>query len=189
MREHTGRCRPRTRTTSRSLGGGTAGCALAARLSEDPSTSVCLVEAGPDYGPYRDGRWPADVLATFSLPISHDWRDGDRGLRSARVLGGCSAHNACFVVRGAPADYDEWVDGWDYAALAPYLDRAAEAIGARASTEEESAPWERTVREAAGELGMPVVDEFGDELAPEGMARVPPERRGRRALERRISLT
>jgi choline dehydrogenase len=151
------------------LGGGTAGCVLAARLSEDASTSVCLVEAGPDYGPHEDGRWPAELLATFSLPTSHDWRDDHGALRAARVLGGCSAHNACFVVRGAPADYDDWGDRWTYADLAPYLDRAGEAIGARPSTDEESTPWERTVREAAAELGMPVTDELGEELAPEGM--------------------
>jgi choline dehydrogenase-like flavoprotein len=44
------------------LGGGTAGCVLAARLSEEPDCSVCLVEAGPDYGSYGAGDWPADIL-------------------------------------------------------------------------------------------------------------------------------
>jgi choline dehydrogenase len=151
------------------LGGGTAGCVLAARLSEDAGTSVCLVEAGPDYGPYRDGRWPADLLATFSLPTSHDWSDDEGALRSARVLGGCSAHNACFVVRGAPGDYDEWGEGWSYPDLAPYLDRATDAIGARAPTDEEMTPWASAVREAAAELGIPVVEELGHELATEGL--------------------
>jgi choline dehydrogenase len=155
------------------LGGGTAGCVLAARLSEDAGTSVCLVEAGPDYGPHADGRWPADLLATFSLPVSHDWSDDERAVRSARVLGGCSAHNACFVLRGAPADYDEWGEGWAYADLAPYLDRAADTIGARAPAAEETTPWGRAVREAAAELGMPVVDELGDELAAEGLVSFP----------------
>jgi choline dehydrogenase len=155
------------------LGGGTAGCVLAARLSEDAGTSVCLVEAGPDYGPYAEGRWPADLLATFSLPLSHDWSDDQRTLRSAKVLGGCSAHNACFVVRGAPADYDEWGEGWAYADLAPYLDRAADAIGARAPTPEETTPWGRAAREAAAELGMPVVDELGDEPPAEGLVTLP----------------
>jgi iron(III) transport system substrate-binding protein len=44
------------------LGGGAAGCALAGRLSENPDRSVCLVEAGPDYGHFSEGRWPADIL-------------------------------------------------------------------------------------------------------------------------------
>jgi choline dehydrogenase len=160
------------------LGGGTAGCVLAARLSEAGGTSVCLVEAGPDYGAYTDGRWPADLLATFSLPGSHDWSEHRGALRSARVLGGCSAHNACFVVRGAPGDYDEWGDGWAYAELAPCLDRAADAIGARAPSDEEMTPWERAVRESAAEVGMPVVEELGDELAAEGLVSFPMNARG-----------
>src|SRR5947209_20389511 len=92
-------------------GGGTAGCVLAARLSEDPQRQVCLVEAGPDYGPYTEGRWPADILDARQLALdSHCWRRNDEDDRSqlrARILGGCSAHNACALLRGQPGDYDE----------------------------------------------------------------------------------
>src|SRR5918911_1934671 len=110
------------------LGGGTAGCVLAARLSENPNRSVCLVEAGPDYGAFTDGLWPPELLDCRRLPSSHDWPAAadERGTSRARVIGGCSAHNACLVIRGTAGDYDEWGRGWTHAELAPYLDRGEE---------------------------------------------------------------
>ena len=90
------------------VGGGTAGCVVAARLSEDPERTVCLVEAGPDYGPPGDA-WPADLRSAHTLASSHDWDyEGGRSSSRARVIGGCSAHNACAIVWGSREDYDEW---------------------------------------------------------------------------------
>ncbi len=127
------------------LGGGSAGCALAVRLSEDPDRAVCLVEAGPDYGAYDEGRWPADLLDGRALAFSHSWETDheDHSQLRARVLGGCSAHNACIVLRGAPADYDEWGPGWTHAAMEPYLDRAEATLGVRQFEGDELSPWHR----------------------------------------------
>ena len=136
------------------LGGGAAGCALAGRLSEEPDRTVCLVEAGPDYGPLAGGRWPADILDPRWLALeSHLWERADPDDRSqarARILGGCSAHNACVLLEGAPSDYD-WGVEWSYDAFRPFLRRAYETLQGHALDEEELTPWHRAFRDAGGE--------------------------------------
>ena len=116
-------------------GGGSAGCVLAARLSEDPAISVCLVEAG---GGGRDIliRAPAMMAAMVSgRPKINNWAfrtvpqpglNGRRGYQPrGKTLGGSSAINAMLYVRGQPADYDGWADqgaeGWDWAGCLPYF--------------------------------------------------------------------
>lgn len=144
---------PRTGFDVVITGGGPAGCVLAARLSENPDRAVCLVEAGPDYGPYTDGRWPADILDANRLALeSHCWETDreDRSQLRARILGGCSAHNACVVLEGAPADYDEWGHGWDYELLRPYFDRARAELRVRRLAPDELSPWHRAWADAAG---------------------------------------
>ena len=134
------------------VGGGSAGCVLAARLSES-GRRVCLVEAGPDYGPYAQGRWPEDMLDARRLAFSHAWETDreDRSQLRARILGGCSAHNACVMLEGAPADYDEWGHGWSYAVIKPYLERAAVEMRVRRTDADELSPWHRAFAEAAGD--------------------------------------
>jgi choline dehydrogenase len=137
------------------LGGGPAGCVLAARLSENADRTVCLVEAGPDYGPYVSGNWPADILDGRRLALdSHCWQRDDEDDRSqlrARIIGGCSAHNACVVLRGAPADYAEWGEEWSYETLAPFLERGEAELGTRVLAERELSPWHRAFADAAGD--------------------------------------
>ncbi len=133
-------------------GGGTAGCVLAARLSEEPERSVCLLEAGPDYGAYVDGRWPPDLLDARKLAFSHAWESDreDRSQLRARVLGGCSAHNACVALRGTRDDYD-WGEGWSYAALEPHFERAERTLAVRPLARDDLTPWHAAFADAGGD--------------------------------------
>src|SRR6266536_1383074 len=115
------------------VGGGTAGCVLAARLSEDAGCSVVLVESGPGY-PGVD-ELAADVAAASEPTVDHDWGyyaeadslDRHIPLPRARLIGGCSATNGCFALRGAPADYDQWAQlgnpGWSFEEVLPFFCR------------------------------------------------------------------
>ncbi len=151
------------------VGGGTAGCVLASRLSEEPSRTVCLVEAGPDYGPLADGRWPADMLDGRWLALdSHCWERDDEEDRSqlrARILGGCSAHNACVILRGAPSDYDEWGPGWTADELTPYLDRAERQFATRMLDPADMSPWHR----AFADVGGPATIVHSVNMTPDGV--------------------
>lgn len=135
-------------------GGGTAGCVLAGRLSEDPGRTVCLVEAGPDYGPFQEDRWPADILDGRWLALdSHCWErhdEEDRSQLRARILGGCSSHNACVILRAPDADYDQWGPGWTGKELRPYLDRAEETFGTRKLDAGELSPFVKAFADASG---------------------------------------
>jgi choline dehydrogenase len=135
------------------VGGGSAGCALAGRIASRKRWRLALVEAGPDYGPLRKGRWPADLLDARSSPDSHDWGYGQT---RAKVIGGCSAHNECALVRPLPGDFDRWrLPGWGDSDLILAADFVAKALPASASGIESLSAWQRAFLESALEAGYP----------------------------------
>jgi choline dehydrogenase-like flavoprotein len=120
------------------VGGGSAGSALANRLSADPKISVCLLEAG-GAGKSLLVRMPAAVIAMLpGRPKINNWgfetvpQAGLKGRKGyqprGKALGGSSAINAMLYVRGHRADYDEWAnlgcDGWDWSSVLPYFLKA-----------------------------------------------------------------
>lgn len=115
------------------VGAGSAGCAIAARLSEDPNNQVCLLEAGPpDNSAFV--RMPMGVIAMMRSP-SRNWRFWtqpqphmhNRQLfwPRGRTLGGSSAVNAMCYTRGNRRDYDRWAElgnsGWSYDEVLPFF--------------------------------------------------------------------
>ncbi|MET7847435.1 GMC oxidoreductase [Streptomyces avermitilis] len=151
------------------LGGGVAGCVLAARLSEDPARSVCLVEAGRDYGP-QGAAWPRKVLDARSLPRDDVWERHTAVHRiRARILGGSSCINGCWNTWGTQADHAEWERAgggrWSAPAMERYRLAAAEQMRLRAVPDREFSAWSSGALAAARELGYAEVD-MGTSGAP-----------------------
>jgi choline dehydrogenase len=118
------------------VGGGSAGCVLANRLSEERDATVCLLEAGPpDRHPLI--HMPMGILWMMRSKVLN-WNfytQGEAELAGRRLfwprgrtLGGSSSSNAMCYLRGHPADYDQWAalgnPGWSFAEVLPYFKRS-----------------------------------------------------------------
>ncbi len=116
------------------VGAGAAGCILAARLTEDPSRSVLLIEAGPDYPTLES--LPDEIRLGYSTPSgmvarNHDWgytakaANQSESIIRGKIVGGSSAVNAQIYLWGLPHDFDRWVgmgnDDWSWDAVEPYF--------------------------------------------------------------------
>ena len=119
------------------IGAGSAGCALATRLSEDPNRSVLLLEAGPDYPEFE--RLPDDLKLGNNVWLSaygpHTWgytatltpQQPNLTIPRGKVTGGSSAINGQVLYRGIPEDYDNWAasgnDEWAFTKVLPYFSK------------------------------------------------------------------
>ncbi|MEO1612841.1 MAG: GMC family oxidoreductase N-terminal domain-containing protein, partial [Pseudomonadota bacterium] len=164
-------------------GAGSAGCVLAARLTEDPDVSVLLIEAGGPEEGVQTIETPLLLLenwnteydyAYFTAPQKHcngrkiHWPRG-------RVVGGSGSINGMLYVRGHASDYDNWAymgnPGWDYESVLPYFKKSEDFEGGanefhgvggplRVTTEYEKHPTTQRIVEACLEAGYPFNEDY-----------------------------
>jgi choline dehydrogenase len=164
------------------VGGGSAGCVLASRLSADPAATVLLLESG---GPDSDPNLTVPALWPMLMGTDADWSyetvpqvhaAGRRiGWPRGRVLGGSSSINAMVYMRGAAADFDRWAEdgcvGWDAASVLPAFKALEDYPGGDPATRgvdgplkvripDTVSPFSEAVYEAALELGHQANDDF-----------------------------
>src|SRR6267154_6914997 len=164
------------------VGAGSAGCAVAARLSEDPATRVLLLEAGGEdrnrwiHIPLGFGKTFADPSVNWCYETEPDPGAGDRRVYSPRgkVLGGSSSINGMVYIRGQAEDFDHWRQlgntGWSFDDVLPYFKRAEHqtrgadefhgAGGPLCVSDVERHPIAEAFIASAVDLGFPRNDDF-----------------------------
>lgn len=149
------------------VGAGSAGCLVAARLSEEPHLSVVLLEDGPDHShesvnaKLASWNWLDALEATEAfvpdLMVRRHVTDLPRQYRRGRGLGGTALLNAMIAMPGLPADYDRWasefgLSDWSWEAVGPVFEKLERDLTLTPSAS--LTPLDRAVLSAAPELGL-----------------------------------